>query len=196
MKLLYLFPSLFAFCTLVGYFSLQGEIQNVTLTWQNALCPPTCAELLLKEFQKVQGVEKASMNAAAGQLQLNWQPHTPFSFAPINAAMRTVGPRLSTIRLTVRGQIQTHQDKITLVSDRDGTVFNLVNRIAPMQNAYTEQYNIQNRAFPPPLLAELREKEKTRQVVIIEGPLFQPERVVPLQLVLESMKDAPMPTKK
>ncbi|CCB85609.1 MULTISPECIES: hypothetical protein [Parachlamydia] len=195
MKLSRLFHSLFA-CFTLSTIWLHGEIQNVAITWQSALCPPACAELLQKEFQKVRGVSQVLMNASAGQLQLKWQPNVPFSFAPINGTMRMVGPRLKIIRLTVRGHIRTSGNNITLVSDQDGTVFNLVNRITPVQDEYTEQYNIQTRAFPPPVVEEMRQKEKARQMVIIEGPLFQPERVVPLQLVVEYMKDAPVPATK
>jgi len=174
---------------------LNAEIQKVTVTWQAALCPDSCPNLLVHEFEKIQGVEKVDIQPLAGQLELKWKPNVPFSFSPINTAMRMVGPRLSTIRVAVKGRIHSNGDNFTIVSDRDGTSFNLVNRITPKPDQYFEQYNIDTRTLPDDVKAELREKERSRENVVISGPLFQPERVLPLQLVLEYMQKAEEPKK-
>lgn len=175
--------------------SLKAEIQNVTVTWQAALCPDSCPNLLVREFNKISGVEKVDIQPGAGQLELKWKPDVPFSFSPINTAMRMVGPRLKVIRVSVKGRIHSSGDNFAIVSDRDGTTFNLVNRITPKPDQYFEQYNINTRSLPDDVKAELREKERNREVVIISGPLFQPERVLPLQLILEYMQKAEEPKK-
>lgn len=175
------------------YLPLQAEIQNVTITYQAALCIDQCPALLEKEFLKIPGVQKVQVLGQAGQVELRWKPDSPFSLSPINTAMRMVGPRLKMVYVTVKGQIRSYGDTITLVSDGDGTTFNLVNRISPNPNQYFEQYNIDTRAIPPALRDELLTYERNRNAVVIQGPLFQPERIIPLQLVVQYLQQAQQP---
>lgn len=175
------------------YLPLQAEIQNVTITYQAALCIDQCPALLEKEFLKIPGVQQAQVLGQAGQVELRWKPNVPFSFSPINTAMRMVGPRLKMVHVTVKGRIHSNGNTIIIVSDGDGTSFNLVNRISPNPNQYFEQYNIDTRALPPALRDELLDLERNRETVVISGPLFQPERVIPLQLVVEYLQKAPQP---
>lgn len=166
---------------------LQSEVQEVKIMWRAAECPPGCASMLATEFGKIYGVAEVNINQPAGEALLKWKPKVPFSFAPINTAMRMIGPRFHNLRVKVRGKIHHNMNITKIVSEGDGTEFYLLNPVIPVAGQYVETHSPFNRQLTPDTLKKLLDAENKKQITIIEGPLFEPFRSPPLQLVIENL---------
>ncbi len=168
---------------------LKAEIQSFTMIWNQQLCTPTCAAQLGERLSRnTPGVQKAEVSQAAGRADVVWDPRVPFSFQPINNAVRFVGIRPRLFRIKVRGTVQAVNGRdFTLISTGDNTPFVLRGPIQPSLNRYTEQYNPQTHFLNPQLIQQLSEIARLRQTVIIEGPFFEPFRSPPNQLIIETL---------
>lgn len=168
---------------------LKAEIQSFTMIWNQQLCTPTCAAQLGQRLShNTPGVQKAEVSQAAGRADVVWDPRVPFSFQPINNAVRFVGIRPRLFRIKVRGTVQAVNGRdFTLISTGDNTPFVLRGPIQPSLNRYTEQYNPQTHFLNPQLIQQLSEIARLRQTVIIEGPFFEPFRSPPNQLIIETL---------
>ncbi len=177
-----------AMCSLLILAPLKSEIEEVKITWRAAECPPGCASLLATEFGKIYGVAEVNINQPAGEAVLKWKPKVPFSFAPINTAMRMIGPRFHNLRVKVRGKIHQNMNITKIVSEGDGTEFYLLNPVTPVAGEYVEIHSPFNRQLTPDTLKKLLNAESKKQMTVIEGPLFEPFRSPPLQLVIENLQ--------
>lgn len=168
---------------------LEAEIQSFTMIWNQQLCTPTCAAQLAQRLSKnTPGVEKAEVSQAAGRADVVWSKNVPFSFQPINNAVRFVGIRPRLFRIKVRGTIQVVNGRdFTLISTGDNTPFVLRGPIQPSTTRYTEQYNPQSHFLNQQLVQQLSEIARLRQTVVIDGPFFEPFRSPPNQLIIESI---------
>lgn len=166
---------------------LQAEITNVRVTWTAAECQTRCNKLLLAQFGKIYGVSSVDVNQAAGQANMQWKPNVRFSFQPIDAALRMIGPFPNDVRLKVRGRIQHDPANTKLISEGDGTVFYLLNPIIPVANQQVITESAFNRPLTPDTRSKLLDAQKNNQFVIIEGPLFEPYRSPPLRLIVENL---------
>jgi hypothetical protein len=176
-KLFFVLPTLF--CTL-----LNAEIEEVVLVWQAPLCQEACVKELNRQLSRVRGVAAIDINQGAGRATLKWQPDVPFSFQPLNMATRFVGIRVNDLGLKVRGRIKGSAQSLQLVSEKDGTVFNLLNPILPNTNQYNTRNSVFNRQLTPEVAAQLLETAKKQQIITIEGQLFEPFRSPPNNLVV------------
>ncbi|HRD55378.1 MAG TPA: hypothetical protein PLC42_03170 [Parachlamydiaceae bacterium] len=186
-----IFDQFICFFTFYSFlFPLHSDIQEVKVFWSAPLCTPSCYSLLATEFRKVPGVADVEMNGAAGQANLKWTPNASFSFHAVDAAMRMVGPRLHNIRVKVRGKIQEAQGTIKLISEGDQTEFYLLGPagFAPGQ---TLTQSVYNRPLTPNIQEKLLSAKQQNLTVIIDGPLFQPQRSPPNQLVAENISFEP-----
>lgn len=165
----------------------HAEVSDVIITWTAATCQPGCDKLLSQQFGKIYGIATFDINRAAGQANIQWKPNLPFAYYPINAAMRMIGPHINTIRLKVRGKIQHTQDNIKLISEGDGTLFYLISAVNPAPNQYAPTRSVYNRALSLDVRQQLLDAEANKQMVVIDGPLFEPYRSPPLFLVIEHL---------
>lgn len=167
--------------------SLQAEIEQISFTWRAAECQAGCDTLLKKELGKIYGVSEVQVDLAAGQATLKWKPNVAFSFYPINTAIRMVGPHMRNLRAKVRGKIKHDTNNVKLISEGDSTEFYLINPVIPVANQYVETHSVFNRSLTPDLKKQLIDSEAKKQIVTIEGPIFEPYRSPPLQLVVENL---------
>lgn len=168
-----------------------AEIQKILITWDVASCVPGCDNLLQRYFRQVRGVTDIKVNRGAGEALILWRPDTSFAFSSIDTALRLVGLNPNTIRMQVRGHIRQQGQNTALISSGDGTPFYLLNPVSPSLTQYTETESVFNRQLDPQTRQQLLDAASADQQVIIEGPLFQPERSPPLFLVIASMRAEP-----
>lgn len=187
MKRIQSFIFFLSLCCCLPQKSLHSEIQEVTVFWTAFNCQQGCANLLIHEFSKVYGVQEVKMNGPMGQATLIWKPNIPFAFQPVDAAMRMVGPRTRAISVKVRGVIRHQMNIVKLISEGDGTEFYLLSPITPNLNQQVLNQSVFNHQLTPELLSQLLQIEQTNKTVIIEGPLFQPNRSPPNQLIVENI---------
>lgn len=159
-----------------GCFSLSAEIQSVVIKWNAALCLDVCIPGIERNLQSIQSVTDIRINARAGIAEMGWKPNYPFSFAPFNLATRSVGIRLSDLRLRVQGTIAHDVEGVYLVSLGDNTRFRLIGPIQPLAGRYVVQSNIASHPMPADLQQKLLDAEAQNTIVTVEGPLFEPFR--------------------
>lgn len=183
--------------------SLNAEVEEVTINWLNPVaCQQSCISGLEKRFLTIQGVESVQMNQPNGLATLKWKPNVPFSFTPINWALRYVGVREQYVRVKVRGTINitktsVNSETYNLISNGDKTKFELINRINPNQNEYSPQYSTYNRTVSGDLQTSLQKAQKDKSVVVINGTLFEPQRSPPdpLRIIVDQIQVEEPPNK-
>lgn len=164
----------------------QGEISKATVKWLNpGSCQESCITDMAKQFSAMNGAAEVILNQGAGQVDIRWKPRVPFSYYPINTAMRLVGPAINEIRASVRGTISHSSKTFILESLGDNTKFVLLGPVIPSMSQYTVTHNTDNRPLPAELQARLLKAEKDFEVVEIEGPLLDPWRYQVLYLIVE-----------
>ena len=166
-------------------FSLRSEIQTITVQWTSALCQPSCIKGLTKEFKKIKSL--ADLTIGPNTAVLYWKPTAPFSYYTVDRAMQMIGLSINQISIKVQGKISHTKTKVTLISSGDKTRFDLYGTIQPNPLQYTEKYNIASHPLSLSLRTQLLEIEKNDSLVTIEGPLFEPDRSPPLQLIVEKI---------
>lgn len=169
---------------------LNAEVEQVMLRWDPIPCKKACPLLLHDRLQKAKGVASVDIHPDEGNAVMTWNPKIPFSFVPLNYALRYVGVREKDLRVKVSGTIYGSGASYFIKSRGDNTVFVLFNRAAPGGQAnYVNLYSATNRVLSPDLIAKLEDVKKSNQIAIIEGPIFMPERSPPdpLRLVIESI---------
>ena len=164
---------------------IQAKIDEVTITWTPQLCLYSCAAELNNRFLKIPGVAEVDLNQPAGRAKLKWEPESPFTYAPINAAMSWIGLSIIELRIKVSGYIVHDEKSVTLVSKPDGTRFVLKSPTNPIYNQYVEQFNIYGYSMNAQMRDELLEAEENKLEVEITGQIFEPERSPPLVLIIE-----------
>lgn len=168
-----------------------AEVETVKVSWyQPVACLESCVKALENRFLRIPGVESAEMNQADGIATLKWKPNVPFSFLPINYALRYIGVREQNVWVKARGTISIQGDTYALISQGDGTRFVLLNRVPVNNTNYSNQYNTQNRGLSDEQKQKLTAAAKQKSSVTIEGLLFMPERSPPdpLQLIIGSLQ--------
>lgn len=165
----------------------EAEIIRATVRWNPISCDKFCVANLAGQFGKIPAVEAASINQAAGQVDLTYRRNAPFSFDSLNYALAALGLPVMDVRLRVRGIIQHNAQDVFLVSSGDGTRFTLLNPVVPDNSGQAAEFNFYARYLRPPLRQRLLEIESQGETAVIEGPLFMPERGFTLSLVVESL---------
>lgn len=167
---------------LISFSGLRAEIQQIVMGWNALLCLNICIPMLQQQLSYIDNLTDLQINPRSGHAVMGWKPNYPFSYAPFNLATRTVGVRISDFRLKVRGTINHQQDNFYLISTGDNTAFLLVGAIRAEQGRYVVQSNIANHPLSANLRNQLQIASANQQIVEIDGPLFEPQR---LWLVLE-----------
>lgn len=184
-----------AFCLHVN-----AEVQQVVIKWNPIPCKNECPKLLQDRLQKAKGVSTVEVHAEEGWASIEWDKKIPFSFVPLNWALRYVGVREKYLRVKVRGKVRGAGASYSITSEGDGTNFVLFNRAVPVDPPqYVNLFNPSNRVLTPDIIEKLEQAKKGNQTVVIDGPIFMPERSPPdpLRLVVENISvDAPKPNAK
>lgn len=167
--------------------SLQAEIQKIIIKWNAALCLDTCIPLLESNLRAIKNVTDFTINSHAGTAEIHWRPGYKFSYEPFNLASRSVGIRLSDIRVRVNGTIAHDQENIFLLSLGDNSSFLLVSPLRPQGNRYMIDANIASHPLSPERRAEFLEAERLGKTVVVEGSLFEPQRYT-LTLITQSVQ--------
>lgn len=172
---------------------LSAEVEQVIIKWNPGLCLHTCVKGLEQRFQRIPGVESIEMNEPNGMATIKWKSNVPFSFVPLNYALRWIGIRQDDVRVRVRGSISVFQKTYSIISKGDHTRFVLLNRVSSNPNQYVERFNPADRQLSTELEAKLNEAKENNATVVIEGPLFMPLRSPPdpLRLVIDQMQVNP-----
>lgn len=167
---------------------LDAVVESITIRWTTLLCQDACVKLLEREFRKIKGVDKISIDQGSGQASLTWKEKIPFEFTSINTAMHMVGLSIRNIRIKVSGTIRHTGDVFYIISEGDGTRFDLLNPIIPYPTGVAIEFNVSVRKITPALREKLLEGESLKQIATIEGPIFMPERMtVPTQIVVDHL---------
>lgn len=168
------------------------EIQKVVIKWDAFTCLDTCIPLLDRSLRAIAGVTDVQINASAGIGEIHWQPQVPFSYVALNLAVRGAGIRPADVRLQVNGTIVGQGESIYLSSLGDNTLFLLLGPTRYEPGRYTIASNIANHPLSPALKMRLLAAQEQGQIVIIEGPLFEPNTArASLSLITEQVKIPP-----
>jgi len=178
--------NLLLFAWLGCAFPLQGEVEEILLTWNAFKCQDVCIPLIERNFGSIREVNNLQINAPSGIAVMGWNPNYPFSYEPFRYAAAAVGININTMRLRVRGMISHDEDNVYLVSNGDDARFLLIGPIHTEPGRY-----IPNNLVSYPLSSEAKEQllsaEKNQWTVVVSGPLFFPSHY-PRTLITEQIK--------
>ncbi len=102
-----------------------------------------------------------------------------------------IGLSINELRVKVKGHISHDQQKVSLTSKPDGSIFILKSPTYNTANQYSEQFSIYAYGMTPWLRTEMLDAEQKQEEVEIDGPIFEPERSPPLILIVEHAKHKP-----
>lgn len=179
--------------------SLFAEVQKVVLKWDPKLCPQSCMQILEQRLTKASGVQGVEMNIAEGSATLGWNPTIPFSFVPLNYALRWVGIRENDVRVQVKGTVSISGNTYAVISSGDRTRFVLFGPVDSKPNQYSVQYNSGNRPLADETKEKLLKAKQQNLSVTVSGTLFMPYRSPPdpLRLILSDLQvEEPKKTEK
>ena len=169
-------------------FALSAEVQQVVITWNNVSCDAGCSTLLGERFQAMPQVQEVRMNHSTGTTVLMWKPQSPFTYRAVKTTMQLVGVGTNDIRVRVRGKAKQQGQEVILVSLEDNTPFKLISPTPPLPDEYTVKANPYFRTLSPDLRDRILSEATQDKVLVIEGPLYQPAKVVLLELVVERIQ--------
>lgn len=172
---------------LVPIFQANCEIQKVTVRWDSASCREYCHVKLRQYFEEMPGVERVFMNQSSADLI--WKPNYKFDFLTLDYTIRKMGlsMRYTPARIIVRGTISSEGDRMYMTSIGDRTRFQLLSPAVFSPTKYIIPYNIATHQLREEARITLRDAEGLRQVVTIEGFLFEPQ-YPPLKLDIEKIE--------
>jgi hypothetical protein len=174
---------------LLAFFSRgQAEVELVTIVWKASTCPLNCARMLEAQLRTIPGVASVTVYPLVGRAELRWRPMMPFSFAPINTAVRSVGPSIFQMLVKARGVIRVNAGNYQLISLGDNTPFNLIGPVMARPGQYTISANIASHPISPELKANLDRAMMGGYVTLVEGPLFEFWRTPVLYLITEQIR--------
>lgn len=183
----YAITSLF-FLAFMGYtHSLKGEIERIDFTWNAFKCLSACSDQIQGKFGTIKGIKELKVNASEGRGEIKWDPEQRLSYEPFRYAAASIGFKINSIRLRVKGKIEHEEGRLYLISEQDGTRFHLIGPIHTEEGRYTPKYNLATHPLPKETVTLLLETEKEENIILIEGPLFLPS-YYPLTLVTESIQ--------
>lgn len=184
-KLFYCLAILSSLLSLSTETQLEAEIEYIRVKWLPTACQGGCVEAIAQQLSATPGAAEILIDQHQGQATLRWKPRVPFSYDYINTPMRMVGPTVQDVRIKVRGTIAASSSAIILQSLGDNTQFVLLSPTPGSLNQYVQQNNIDNHRLAPEVRQRLIEGERDFTVVTIEGPLFEPQRMQGLYLIVE-----------
>lgn len=153
--------------------SLLGEIREVVLSWNPAICLDMCIYGLEKNLRELPFVASATFNARAGTAVLKWKKDMSFNYEPLLFATRSIGVTIRDVRIIVTGKISHDGDNYYLLSTGDGTRFLLLGPLIYEPGRYSVRFSLETHPVPPGLMQKFLEAEKNDAILLIEGPLFE-----------------------
>lgn len=186
-KLPFLVATKTVFLSTCSHTDLFSEIKVISFNWTPGLCPQNCEVELERQLRTVPEIENVVINQNGGRI--SWKPDLQFSFVPINQASRMTGIRILTTRIKVKGKIEESMGNFYIVSSGDNTRIQLLGPIEASVDRYVIQQNIDSHPLTPNIRAQLMEAEKKKQLVSIDGPLFEPERIIILAMIIENITE-------
>lgn len=172
---------------LFSFSALRAEIEEIVMKWNALACLDICIPTLQQQLGYINNVTDLQINARAGTAVMSWKPNYPFSYEPFNLATRMVGNRIIDFRMKVRGTVYRQQDNYYLVSVGDNTSFLLLGPLRAETGRYIIWSNIASHPLSPKLRQQLLFAAENGQIVVIEGPLFEPLRYL-LMLIVEQIQ--------
>jgi hypothetical protein len=166
---------------------IHSEVEEVIFKWNAAICRATCIPFIAKQLEDMPQVTEFRLEAHTGIAYVHWNPKVEFSFGYFNFASRAAGIRIEDIRVRVKGTIIHDHDDIYIISSGDNTHFKVVGNLKTHVNQYTIQANVANHLFSEKQFERLLDAEEKREIVTIEGPLFEPQKNY-LTIVSEKIK--------
>lgn len=172
--------------SLLSISSLLAEIEQVVVVWRAKNCDQSCEERIVERLEAASQIESASVIPGAGQAVVKWKPDTPFSYSPLNIAMRRVGPSIQMVQMVVSGKVRDDGKNIILTSTGDNSSFTLLNPVGAQDVGIAVQGTTRGRELPEDLKNRLIQAQKNGQIVTVKGNLFNPFRAPPQMLIIES----------
>lgn len=163
---------------------LDAEIEYIVVKWLPTACLPSCVQTIAQQLSTIPIAEMV-LNQQQGQATLRWKPRVPFSYGYINTAMRTAGPGVQDVRVKVRGTIIVTGSAVILQSLGDETQFILLSPAQANLNQYVAQHSIDSHVLAPGTMQKFIEGQRDSTVVVVEGPLFEPQRMQGLYLIVQ-----------
>lgn len=176
------------------FFSFESaycEVEKVVVTWKPGYCSPNCLVQLRQRLGSIPNVAEIKFEAGQNQAALRWAPNQSFSWEIINVTMRSVGVSLHQTFATVRGTIGHSGDAFYIQSLGDNTRFLLVSPLNIISTGAASINSLETSKLSPEARDLLLTAELARQIVTIEGPLFEPWRSNPLYLTAQRVAIPP-----
>ena len=167
---------------------LFADIEQVVVKWSPQLCQGSCIKQLGERFGKMRGVEKVSIDQPNGVMQLKWKEKAPFSYTDLDWNMRWIGLYMTYVRVKATGTIIKKGKIYSLQSKNDNTMFELIgsaNAIDP--NLAVATNSVYNRPLNPSVMQQLDAAIDKKQLISIDGPLFEPWRGPPIRIVVDQI---------
>lgn len=168
-------------------FPLAAELQEVSLSWRARNCDESCEAKIKERLLDIDEVSEVTILPGSGQASLKWKPDAPFSYSPLNIAMRRVGPSLQQVRLVVTGEAKMDGKDVLLISAGDNTTFLLLGPTEQQEVGIAVQGTTRGRELPQSTVDRLMEASREDKPVTIKGPLFDPFRAPPYKIIIESV---------
>lgn len=173
----------------IWVFSLFGEVEQITFSWNAVVCQRPCVDDIQKLLAATKGVKDLKVNPAAGTADLAWDSAYKFSYEPFRYVAAGVGLSFNTMKVRVKGTIIHDSGHLYLISDGDGSRFHLIGPIQSEPGRYIPKYNIESHPLPLNVKEQLLEIERTGQSIVITGPLYLPA-YYPLTLIISQISKA------
>lgn len=166
-------------------FQIGAEIEYIRVKWLPVACQASCIADIARQFLSISSLAEVVVNEQQGQATLRWKPRVPFSYNYINSAMRLVGPTVQDVRMRVRGTITVTPTAVILQSLGDETQFILLSPTPGSLTQYVPQNNIDAHRLAPDVRQKFIDGQRDSTVVVVEGPLFEPQRMQGLYLIVQ-----------
>lgn len=164
---------------------LSGEIERITVNWNPQVCLDSCVTEITRQLRKIGGIAEIAISQPQGQADIRWKPLAPFSYDFIRSSVSSVGAGIRSIRLQVRGTLVVTPGAVLLQSLGDNTKFVLLSPAQQNLYANVPQRNLFSHILAPEMRQQLTEAARQSAVVVVKGPLLQPQKG--LYLVIEQL---------
>lgn len=167
--------------------ALFGEVENVVIKWNAALCQGFCETALANQLNSAPPVASYRIDPYKGIADIQWKPNAPFTFGVLNFASRSVGFRIIETRVKVKGTIAHDQENIYIVSLGDNTRFILLGPLSTIPGQYAVRASRASYPLPEDWAEWFLAMEEDSQLVTVEGLLITPQTYI-LAISVEQVK--------
>lgn len=167
---------------------LQGEVEEVMISWNSELCTANCIKLVQERFEKTKEIDSFQVSASQGIARIQWKPNVKFSYVAVKRVLQSVGVGLDDIRVRVRGTVKDEGKQVALYSEGDRTRFVLVSPLLSNPGEPNVPANPALMSLTPHLKETILEDAQQGKIFVIEGALYRPWNTPYLMIVIERLQ--------